>query len=623
MDGKEFISKIKLSNYVQFQFSKYGDLFHILQVSSYKNDGLISLQTIHLNYNQLQIFAKSILFFSITFQILFVLQFKTEKKVEEIQYQKKKKKMYCTYEEKEDLYEIFAYLKDVDEQIFRVIIEMFRKEKISDCLGYLLIIENQKNDEQYILQIDNLSIEDKEQKLIFVRNNIKIISNILNQIKNHDFNKSDYSSEIYFEKEKIQLNRYLKKRRLSFFYDSQFTSQLIDLKNESFENIKIKNTSLVGINFVRCNLSGSEFENVDISGMNLNGAQLLYCKWKNLKFHELYKLDGHTDYVKSVCFSPDGTILASGSADNSIHLWDVKTGQQKAKFDGHTSSVYSVSFLDGTTLVSGSDDKSIILWDVKTGQQNAKLDGHTHYVLLVCFSPDGSTLASGSYDKSGQQKAKLNGHNNGILSVCFSPYGTKLASGSYDKSICLWDVKTGQQKVKLDGHSIGNLSVCYSHDGTILASGSNDRSIRLWDVKTGQMAIVMESFQYASFLMVLDQLLLVTITLSIYGISRQEKVFNPQLKFIKISGIIQTTPYLKQSFLIMFQHQFSYSDYILISIFISKRSITFLRIIYYFFGPKFTEIIYIKRRLYFGKLIKILIKDNLKLNINKNIIEYQ
>ncbi|CAD8144978.1 unnamed protein product [Paramecium octaurelia] len=75
--------------------------------------------------------------------------------------------------------------------------------------------------------------------------------------------------------------------------------------------------------------------------------------------------------------------------DNSIHLWDVKTGQQKAKLDGHSNGVYSICYFpDGTTLASGSDDKSIRLWDVKTGLQKAKLDGHSNGVNSICYSPD-------------------------------------------------------------------------------------------------------------------------------------------------------------------------------------------------------------------------------------------
>ncbi|CAD8093639.1 unnamed protein product [Paramecium primaurelia] len=78
------------------------------------------------------------------------------------------------------------------------------------------------------------------------------------------------------------------------------------------------------------------------------------------------KLDGHTNYVYSVCFSPDGNTLASGSHDQSIRLWDVKTGQQKAKLDGHSSAIMSVCFSpDGNILASGSNDQSIRLWEIK------------------------------------------------------------------------------------------------------------------------------------------------------------------------------------------------------------------------------------------------------------------
>ncbi|CAD8084770.1 unnamed protein product [Paramecium primaurelia] len=115
------------------------------------------------------------------------------------------------------------------------------------------------------------------------------------------------------------------------------------MRNQSFENIRMKNTSLIGGNFVRCDLNGSEFENVDISGVNFNGAQMFSCKWKNIKVHELNKLDGHSGCINSICFSPDGNILASGSDDNSIRLWDVKTGQQKAKLNCPLNRSYPIT----------------------------------------------------------------------------------------------------------------------------------------------------------------------------------------------------------------------------------------------------------------------------------------
>ncbi|MXV75564.1 T9SS type A sorting domain-containing protein, partial [Candidatus Poribacteria bacterium] len=98
-------------------------------------------------------------------------------------------------------------------------------------------------------------------------------------------------------------------------------------------------------------------------------------------------------------FSPDGTILASGSRDNTIHLWNANTGTHIRTLSGHTNWVMSVAFSpDGTILASGSRDNTIRLWGVDIGVHQATLTGHTESVSSVAFSPDGTTLASGSWD---------------------------------------------------------------------------------------------------------------------------------------------------------------------------------------------------------------------------------
>ncbi|CAD8048613.1 unnamed protein product [Paramecium primaurelia] len=483
-----------------------------------------------------------------------------EKSKEEIQWVQSLINEEEDYQMKDDLFEMLTFIQQIDDSLYEKILEILKREKVSDILGFL----SKSNHQNFYQSLINQQLNIKE-----VKKQITKISNVLKNIQDHKFNKDDYSSEIYEKVRQDLIKRmYDNKGIINFFrflvlitsIDDKFIqcgsnglSLLVglktDLRNQSFENIRIKNTSLIGGNFARGNLSGSEFDNVNICGINLNGAQLLNCKWMNISIHELYKLDGHDGPVSSVCFSPDrktlascsgsiyggvdmsirlwdvktgqqkakldghtngillvcfspdGNTLASGSSDKSIRLWDVKTGEQTALFDGHTSTVYSVCFSpDGNTLVSGSNDKSIRFWDVKTGQQKAKLDGHNGYVYSVCFSPDGNTLASGSNDMSirlwdvntGYQKAKLDGHTSYVYSVCFSLDGNTLASGSSDKSIRLWDVKTGQQKTKFDGHSNGILSVCFSPDGNTLASGSSDKSIRLWDVKTGQQNTQLE-----------------------------------------------------------------------------------------------------------------------------------
>ncbi|TEU14702.1 MAG: TIR domain-containing protein, partial [Anaerolineales bacterium] len=213
-------------------------------------------------------------------------------------------------------------------------------------------------------------------------------------------------------------------------------------------------------------------------------------------------LHGHTDWVRSVDFSPDGRTLASGNADGTIILWDVATGQPIGQpLTGHTKEVRSVDFSpDGQTLASASEDNTIILWDVATGQPIGQpLTGHTEEVRSVDFSPDGQTLASGSRDLTiilwdvvncrpiGQP---LTGHTEEVRSVDFSPDGRTLASGSYDNTIILWDVETGQPVGQpLTDHRASVYSVAFSPDGRTLASGSQDLTIILWDVATGQPII--------------------------------------------------------------------------------------------------------------------------------------
>ena len=214
------------------------------------------------------------------------------------------------------------------------------------------------------------------------------------------------------------------------------------------------------------------------------------------------QLTGHTNGLTRLAFNPDGRILATASADNTVRLWGVSNPHHPRPLGiltGHTNEVWAVAFSpDGDTLATGSKDGTARLWDVSDPRHPsplATLTGHTDTVYSVAFSPDRRTLATGNADNTVQlwgvsdphhptPLTTLTGHA-GVYSAAFSPDGHTLATGCKDGTTQLWDVSDPRHP-----HALGTLtsqtdivwSVAFSPDGHTLATASADKTAKLWDV---------------------------------------------------------------------------------------------------------------------------------------------
>jgi WD40 repeat protein len=215
--------------------------------------------------------------------------------------------------------------------------------------------------------------------------------------------------------------------------------------------------------------------------------------------------------VRAVAVSPDKTTVAAGRG-NKLHLFDAKTGEFKKSFtdpalkapDGkpadaaHMSLVESMAYSpDGKTLATGSFQE-LVLWDADKGTIKQRLTGFADRVVAIAYSTDGKYLATGGgaptedgevriFDAAGKQILDLKGgHSDTVFGVAFSPDGKLLACGAADKFVKVFEVPSGKFVKSFEGHTHHVLDVGWTPDGKKIVSAGADNFVKVWDYEKGE-----------------------------------------------------------------------------------------------------------------------------------------
>ena len=226
--------------------------------------------------------------------------------------------------------------------------------------------------------------------------------------------------------------------------------------------------------------------------------------WDVSARQEVRTLDGPVSRIGAVAFSPNGKWLAAGGVDGAIHVWDVVTGGDVRSFQGHTLKITSLAFSpDNRLLASGSADTTVRLWDLATGRALRTFNGHQGWVTTLAFAPNSQLLASGSRDKllklwsinNDRELHTFAEHAGEVSAIAFDAVGEHLASGGADNAIYVWDVSKKRKIQSLAGHNDKIVALAFSLDSRLLISASaGQKTVKYWDLASGkETASVSES----------------------------------------------------------------------------------------------------------------------------------
>ena len=204
--------------------------------------------------------------------------------------------------------------------------------------------------------------------------------------------------------------------------------------------------------------------------------------------------DGHGGPIKGVVVSEDGDTLLTTSFDNSVGLWPLGKTDAPLWLEGHEAAVNTGLFLPDARAATGGDDFAIIIWDLDASRLLHRLTGHAGKVMALASSPDGTKLASASWDgtariwdvETGGSLAELTDHDGSVNDLAWSQDGTRLYSASYDGTLIEWDTSDFTPLRRLASHGFGINVITLNDAQGWIAYGALDGGTRALDLETGE-----------------------------------------------------------------------------------------------------------------------------------------